>query len=284
MKTNIKYFPGFFVLLFIIFFYRITTASFDLTLPMTFHARGEVERLAPKSSTFFVDGNILLSNDMINMKDGDDFDISFYGGVGIWTGMGYVTDNIVFDPRNVHYSLIPGIRAHIADYLATVQLRHDCFHEIDRDEVPTIIWNVFDFQFASLDYLVSNRREKLYADSNPNLRFYPRLYWSLGVGFFPHIPNSNLVFQEAHPFKKVWQVDARFLALRLGNLGWMLDWNPSLWVEKGGKKDWRQYGETGISYFGAGGIMSVYYGHTWKDDQAVQPREGIRALGFRWEL
>ena len=75
----------------------------------------------------------------------------------IWTGMGYQCEDVIFDPRDMHYSLVPGFKGELGNYALTFQWLHDCFHEVDRKTEPTIIWNAFELRFSPQDFIPENK-------------------------------------------------------------------------------------------------------------------------------
>ena len=96
--------------------------------------------------------------------------------------MGQTPGNVVFDPMDINYGIVPTIE--IATPLALVQvgLEHHCFHEIDRTELETIYWNKLYAALGSVNYRYYDQWSRLVNEANWSQK--DRLAWYFRYGFF----------------------------------------------------------------------------------------------------
>lgn len=57
------------------------------------------------------------------------------------SGMGQTPGNVVFDPMDINYGIVPSSEFRIPLMNLQGGLDHSCFHEIDRKDFKTIYWN-----------------------------------------------------------------------------------------------------------------------------------------------
>ncbi len=57
------------------------------------------------------------------------------------TGMGRQSDDVLFDPVDITYGIVPTFEFRLPKVNAQIGVNHHCFHEIDRHDYPTVYWN-----------------------------------------------------------------------------------------------------------------------------------------------
>lgn len=57
------------------------------------------------------------------------------------SGMGQTPGNVVFDPMDLNYGIVPSIEFRTPLLNLQTGLNHHCFHEIDRNDFKTVYWN-----------------------------------------------------------------------------------------------------------------------------------------------
>jgi len=131
----------------------------DFSFPLTWNGRGNIFRYQPVDTVFFFDGSLEVNTELVNW-DGETVDVAFYLGAGFSVGMGRQDGGfVVFDPHDAHYSIIGGLRLEFSGMLVTAEMLHDCFHDIDRYDEVSPIWNVARLGIASRSWLPRYRRE-----------------------------------------------------------------------------------------------------------------------------
>jgi hypothetical protein len=62
-------------------------------------------------------------------------------GFDVEYGMGKTPGDVVFDPMDLSFAIDPAIELRLPGLNVQAGLDHRCFHEIDRDDFPTVYWN-----------------------------------------------------------------------------------------------------------------------------------------------
>lgn len=266
-----------------VLFGRSRGSGIEFSAPMRWRCEAYLARLAPKSEFNFVDGMIDVSVDMLSLSTSGGFELSMFGRAAIWTGMGHQWEDVIFDPRNMHYSLVPGFRTKFANLALQIAWYHDCFHDVDRKEEPTIIWNLFELRLSPATHPAKERRKMIRMESCKCFRFRPHLDWEFAFGVFPTL-KSPAWFQYTHPFTTVSEVNIKFSFIQIGDTRVEFKYNPMIWTHHGSKLSHRQYIEIALDYYGRDGTMSFFWGYTAHEDQPIRPKNGLTWVGFRWEL
>ncbi|RKZ27953.1 hypothetical protein DRQ26_02130 [bacterium] len=267
-----------------------------ISAPIRWRSSGYLARLVPRTEKYFVDGMMDASIDMLEIKS-NNLEATFFLRSTIWTGMGYQWEDIIFDPRYMHYSLVPGIRSNFKigskKYSLAFQWYHDCFHEVDRKEEPTIIWNIFELRLSPTEFLATERRD-FFNNKNANSHtskklthnaphFYLKFFWDIGVGIFPRFHNPAW-FQYTHPLNDRIDANLQISFIQYKSLHCEFAYNPTLYFQNGGETSQRQYIELSIKHYGSGGTFSLFWGYTFVETQPVRPKPDRVWLGTRWEF
>jgi len=98
------------------------------------------------------------------------------------SGMGRSFEGVVFDPRDINYAVNPVLEYRLP-FRINIQtgLDHRCFHEIDRQETPTVYWNKPFISVFSANTRTTEMRKQMTASS---ISVIDRLAWSAGWGHF----------------------------------------------------------------------------------------------------
>jgi len=57
------------------------------------------------------------------------------------TGMGQTPGNVVFDPMDINFGIVPAFEVRLQPLNIQAGLNHHCYHEIDRKDFPTVYLN-----------------------------------------------------------------------------------------------------------------------------------------------
>ncbi len=98
------------------------------------------------------------------------------------TGMGQTPGNVVFDPMDINFGIIPAIEFRIPEMRLQCGLNHHCFHEIDRKDFPTIYWNKLFLVAGSENMHLSDFWQNLLKEDAWNYK--NRFSWYVNWGFY----------------------------------------------------------------------------------------------------
>ncbi len=275
------------IVIFIIMLLTATSYCIEISAPIKWRADGYIARLVPRTEKYFMDGMMDASIDMIRFDISNNFNINFFLRSTIWTGMGYQYEDIIFDPRYMHYSLVPGLKNDFkirnSKYSLMFQWFHDCFHEVDRKEEPTIIWNIFELRLSPRNYFPDVRRKLFLHNKSNAIRFRPKIFWDFAIGIFPRF-HDPVWFQYTHPLNNRIDANLQISLLEYKSLHCEIAYNPTLYFQNGGETSQRQYVELAVKQYGTGGTFSLFWGYTVRETQPVRPINNRVWLGARWEL
>ncbi len=257
--------------------------SADFSAPMRFRASAYLGQYVPRSERYFTDGMIDISVDMLELSFSQEYSISFLAGAAIWTGMGYQYEDIIFDPRDMHYSLAPGFRAMLGNYSLSFRWLHDCFHEVDRKTEPTVIWNIFKLGFSPASNVASIKRELMRKSSTKYIDFKPKVDWEISYGFMPRF-RSIPWFQWKHTFTNEFDGELNVSFIRWKEFCLLASYKPKLWVHLGRTTSNSNYAELSLNYYGQYGSMAFFWGYNFTETQPIRPKNKMSFFGFRWEL
>ena len=254
----------------------------EFSAPMKWRQEAYLLKYSPVSERYFTEGMMDASVDMLKIGFSKNIDVTMFGRSVMWTGMGKQAEDVIFDPRDMHYSLVDGFRGRVNNYFITLNWYHDCFHEVDRMPETTFIWNIFELRFSPLTHLATERNEQIRKDSATNFRLRPKLDWEFAFGILPRL-HSIFWFQYMHPFTDRIEADLRLTFAEYSFARMELRYQPTLWIEREGKTSQRQYVEVATSYYGSKGTMSCFLGYVINETQPIRPKDELTSFGFRWE-
>lgn len=248
----------------------------EISAPITWQARGWIFRYEPVDEKFFLDGGIVATVDAVAV-DGETLDVFFYVGAGFMVNMGWENDNeeedtVIFDPRDAHYSLIGGLRFETLGYIAKAEFLHDCFHDVDRYDKKTEIWNVAKFDFSNRHWFPRYRREAWREKRGRGLILDYAYYAT--IWYFPHWGSHEWI-QYNHNFS-----GALGGGLKLAFAHWKnnaLELRPDFLFFYDRDHDWTQKSRalTYLTHYGRSGTAALFFGRQW-DTQQIKPS------GNRW--
>jgi hypothetical protein len=205
--------------------------------------------------------------------DGEKLDVFFYAGAGFMVNMGWKDDGlVVFDPRDAHYSLIGGFRFEAWDLMANVEFLHDCFHDIDRYDEKTEIWNVAKFDFYSRSWFPRYRRQSWSQKQGRGFIFDYAYYAT--VWYYPHWSTHKWI-QHQHNFTSAWGGGLKLAFVHWKNNAFELRPNLLLYYDR--DHEWTQKSNAlgYLTHYGRDGTMALFFGRQW-DTQHIKPS------GNRW--
>ncbi len=148
-----------------------------------YHMEADIFMFALHKNSFFKERYFLENNTNLDFVF-----ISFRDLVySVWcfefqTGMGQTPGNVVFDPMDINYGIVPAFEFRLPSLNLQFGLNHHCFHEIDRNDFETVYWNKFFLSAGSknmrlFDYWYALTKSDGWTQSN-------RVSWHLSWGYY----------------------------------------------------------------------------------------------------
>jgi hypothetical protein len=258
----------------------ITVASFpgaeaaEYSAPIRWNVRGWMLQYFPHDEQFFLDGGLIATVDALT-ADGEKLDWNIYLGAGLYVGMGYQEDgSVVFDPYDAHYSLMLGGRFEWDDNMAAIEYLHDCFHDVDRADSTSEIWNVIKLDLFSRDWFPRYRREEWSAREGSGLIL--EAAWMGTFWYFPDWKFHDYV-QDGHDFSLALGGGLKLAFAHSGSLALELRPNLLYFLDHGGEWTWKNDLFLYLTWYGSRGTACLFTGPRW-DTQNIKPS------GDRWVL
>ena len=252
----------------------------EYSCPVRWNARGWMFQFFPHDEQFYLDGGLEATVDVLT-ADGERLDWSLYAGAGLYVGMGYQEDgDIVFDPYDSHYSLILGARFEWSGYMADIGYIHDCFHDVDREDESSEIWNVIKTDFYSRDWYPRYRREEWSVREGSGFMLdtaYLATFW-----YFPYWKLQEYV-QHQHDFSLALGGGLKVAFAHRKALVFELRPNILYFLDRGGDWTWKNDLLLYLSWYGSDGTVCLFTGPRW-DNQLIKPSGDRWLLGFDFYL
>jgi len=205
--------------------------------------------------------------------DGETLDVFFYVGAGFTVNMGRKNDGLViFDPRDAHYSLIGGFRFEAWGLMANVEYLHDCFHDVDRYDESTEIWNVAKLDFYNRNWFPRYRRGAWSQRSGRGLIFDYGYYATMW--YFPQLDSHEWV-QHDHDFSMAWGGGLKLALVHWNNNAFEVRPNVLYFLDRGGEWTHKNSALVYLTHYGRDGTVALFAGPQW-DSQRIKPS------GDRW--
>jgi hypothetical protein len=254
--------------------------AFEYSAPIRWNVRGWMLKFFPHDEQFFLDGGLVATVDAMTAK-GERLDWSIYAGAGLYAGMGYQEDGaVVFDPYDAHYSLIAGARFERGGWMADIEYLHDCFHDVDREDGSTEIWNVVKTDLCSRDWYPRYRRHKWSASKGSG--FLIDAAWLATFWYFPNWKVHEYV-QHMHDFSLALGGGLKLAFAHRKALAIELRPNILYFLDHGGGWTWKNDLLLYISWYGSDGTVCLFTGPRW-DTQHIKPSGDRWLLGFDFYL
>jgi hypothetical protein len=125
----------------------------------------------------FIDNNTFLDFELLRHKK-----ISSVWQFNLHTGMGKTPGNVVFDPMDMNFAIIPTVEWRPGGLLVMTGVDHHCFHEIDRKDFKTVYWNKVILNVGSTNLRPAKYWSNLTEDTNWTLK--NRLSWNVGASYY----------------------------------------------------------------------------------------------------
>jgi hypothetical protein len=246
----------------------------EYSFPIRWTAHGWILEYFPHDEQFFLDGGLVASVDVLT-ADGEKLDWSIYIGAGLYVGMGYQEDgSVVFDPYDAHYSFLGGARFEWAEKMADFEILHDCFHDVDRADNTSEIWNVAKFDFYSRDWYPRYRRQAWSVREGSG--FILDTAWFATFWYFPNWKFHDYI-QDGHNFSLAIGGGLKLAFAHRNALAFELRPNLLYYLDHGGEWTWKNDLLLYLSWYGDGGTICLFTGPRW-DNQHIKPS------GDRWLL
>ncbi len=246
----------------------------EYSFPIRWTAHGWILEFFPHDEQFFLDGGLVASVDVLT-ADGEKLDWSIYIGAGLYVGMGYQEDgSVVFDPYDAHYSFLGGARFEWAEKMADFEILHDCFHDVDRADDTSEIWNVAKFDFYSRDWFPRYRRQAWSVREGSG--FILDTAWFATFWYFPNWKFHDYI-QDGHNFSLAIGGGLKLAFAHRNALAFELRPNLLYYLDHGGEWTWKNDLLLYLSWYGDGGTICLFTGPRW-DNQHIKPS------GDRWLL
>ena len=245
----------------------------EYSAPIRWTARGWILEFFPHDEQFFFDGGLVATVEVLT-ADGEKLDWNIYIGAGLYVGMGYQEDGaIVFDPYDAHYSFVGGARFEWAERMANLELLHDCFHDIDRADDTSEIWNVAKLDFYSRDWYPRYRRQEW--SMREGSGFILDTAWFASFWYFPRLKMGYI--QHRHNFSVALGGGLKIAFAHRKGLTLELRPNILYFLDHGGEWTWKNDLLLYLSWYGNNGTICLFTGPRW-DTQHIKPS------GDRWLL
>lgn len=98
------------------------------------------------------------------------------------TGMGQTPGNIVFDPMDINFGIVPVLEYRLPMLNIQCGLNHHCFHEIDKKDYPTIYWNKLFVGAGSSNMRLKNYWQNLATEDG--WTYQNRFSWFCQWGYY----------------------------------------------------------------------------------------------------
>ncbi len=246
----------------------------EYSFPIRWTAHGWILEFFPHDEQFFLDGGLVASVDVLT-ADGEKLDWSIYIGAGLYVGMGYQEDgSVVFDPYDAHYSFLGGARFEWAEKMADFEILHDCFHDVDRADDTSEIWNVAKFDFYSRDWFPRYRRQAWSVREGSG--FILDTAWFATFWYFPNWKFHDYI-QDGHNFSLAIGGGLKLAFAHRNALAFELRPNLLYYLDHSDEWTWKNDLLLYLSWYGDGGTICLFTGPRW-DNQHIKPS------GDRWLL
>lgn len=125
----------------------------------------------------FIGNNTFIDLELLRYKDFSSV-WQFY----LHTGMGQTPGNVVFDPMDMNFAIIPTIEWRQNRMIIITGIDHHCFHEIDRKDFKTVYWNKLILNIGSLNLRQAQYWANLLKDASWTIQ--NRLSWNIGLSYY----------------------------------------------------------------------------------------------------
>ena len=147
-----------------------------------YHITADISKFFLQKNDFlknraFIDNNTFLDLELVRYKN-----ISSVWQFNLHTGMGQTPGNVVFDPMDMNFAIIPTIEWRPHRMTIAAGLDHHCFHEIDRKDFKTVYWNKVILNIGSANSRPSQYWTNLINDTNWTVQ--NRLSWNFGHSYY----------------------------------------------------------------------------------------------------
>jgi hypothetical protein len=108
--------------------------------------------------------------------------VAFEADFEFMMGMGQTPGNVVFDPMDLVFNLIPRLEFLLPRISVHVGTEHKCFHEVDRMDFETVYWNKFFLAASSPHWRLSDFSSRVHSDNGWS--YWERISWYFQWGYY----------------------------------------------------------------------------------------------------
>lgn len=247
----------------ITFFISLSEADdFDVL----FEGHGDIESYIyfKQDTRYFIDTELYASIETFRYR-------RFYLIVDLFeeTHMGRkFNSNMVFDPSRAHWSFGLAGRIELDRYFFEAQIRHDCFHDIDRFQDNSIYWNSPRIGFGTINYLSKYKYHRPDDDDLVSLWENKFDYFILAGFYAP----KGINWQKNHDYDFTLSTNFQYYLIRYRRVGFDIESN-NLWVLNNESKLKRQHElDFNFTIYGNSGAMVTFFRYWPYDDQSIRSR------------
>ncbi|MCM8792391.1 MAG: hypothetical protein NC826_04570 [Candidatus Omnitrophica bacterium] len=141
-----------------------------IQFPMEVHGYGWIGKYSGLSKRYNIDATIDLYADLFKFGDLH-FSIEYRHDLDMASGQ---EEGVTFDPKFLHYYIIPGLDLSLNTFIFTGRLIHDCVHFVDIENPSAPVFNRIRLGIMSTEHHLRNF-----------LKREPILSWRIEYGFYP---------------------------------------------------------------------------------------------------
>ncbi len=178
----------------------------------------------------------------------------------------------------IRYTLTPGYRYELKNFLLNGRLLHECIHTISKpEEQGSIWWNSFQFGFGSKaaypQYFLKTFKSR-------RSGIIPTFDFNINIGAFLHGDQSVWIGQN-HDYRYETFYMIRSHLAKYGNWGMYADWNHHSWLDKNYGVEHKLSISLNILLAGRLNFASVYYEYFPYDSFSKDNQNRLGAAGFK---
>ncbi|MDR0331065.1 MAG: hypothetical protein LBH93_05105 [Chitinispirillales bacterium] len=202
-----------------------------------------------------------------------------------YLGMGRQTGAIVFDPRDVRYSVIPLFEFRRKEIFYQAGLDHSCHHEVDRATRPIPpYWNQPYISASSANYRFSQMKRNYINTGRDG--YFDKLRWQARAGYFVRKMGGmdKTLLSGAHPWAATAEVDVGYSVYKTKS--WLFSANNKLTLlgDTSGALYWTGTAGVDADIYNlkhSAGFFAVY-NYEFPKSLMLLSRDRLLEIGFRF--
>jgi len=227
---------------------------------------------------YFIEMNAIMEAALLSFRDF----IYTYWYLFMNAGVGKQNEQVIFDPQDARYALIPTIEVRLKPANFALGLDHFCAHVIDR-KGTSLYWNKGFITAFSKNWRDDKYRAKLQDQHSWDLM--SRLAWRGGLGYY--IVNGfgsidDIVVSKGHPFQYELKMNGRYAIYRKSD--WFSYTPFTFKITTSQDSDVYVSLKTGITanLCRPGGIFTLFLDYNLVDNHPIWAKDGLVEMGIRF--